>query len=117
MWYLLYPFSFQIIYGLMNIVKKIPELFSFAKNTEISLIATRNADGPEILFHLLHSTQAAQQLHELEQDLNGLPVSEDHDTWSYIWGTPFFSSSKAYAHLTGHLPAHLLFHWLWKSAC
>ena len=54
MWYLLYPFSFQIIYGLINIVKKFPELFSFAKNTEISLIATRNADGPEILFHLLH---------------------------------------------------------------
>jgi len=45
--------------------------------------------------------------------VNTLQIIEDVDVWSYIWGSPFFSTSKAYAHLTGH---HI-FRWLWKSSC
>jgi hypothetical protein len=73
-----------------------PQLFSFAKSTEISLSAARNAEGPEVLFHLALSPLAAQQLLELAQDLNALPDSGDQDIWSYIWGSPFYSSSKSY---------------------
>ena len=43
--------------------------------------------------------------------------TDDTDVWSYIWGSPFFSTSKAYAHLTGHMPTHPLFRWLWNSSC
>ena len=33
-----------------------------------------------------------------------LSAIDDTDVWSYIWGSPFFSTSKAYSHLTGHMP-------------
>jgi len=41
----------------------------------------------------------------------------ESDIWSYIWGSAFFSSSKAYKHLTGHRVVHSSFNWLWKSSC
>ena len=94
-----------------------PQLFSFAKLTEISINTARNAEGPATLFHLPLSQLAAQQLVEVGQNLNALPVSEEKDIWTYIWGTPFFSTSKAYKHLNGHMPTHALFRKIWKSSC
>ena len=44
-------------------------------------------------------------------------TTSDHDIWTYIWGSPFFSSAKAYTHLTGHRFIHPIFHKLWASAC
>lgn len=36
---------------------------------------------------------------------------------TYIWGSPFFTSSNAYTQLIGQRMVHPAFHWLWKSAC
>ena len=93
-----------------------PHLFSFVKTKNISVNFARNA-GPETLLHLPLSPLAAAQLIELAQDLNSLPIIEEQDIWSYIWGSPFFSTSKAYTHLTGHMPTHPFFRWLWKASC
>ena len=35
----------------------------------------------------------------------------------YLGGSPFFSSSKAYKHLIGHMVTPPIFSWLWKSCC
>ena len=94
-----------------------PELFSFAKNPRISLRYALDVEGPEHLLHLPISDIALQQLTTLAQDLSSLQESSNTDIWSYIWGSPFFSSSKAYTHLTGHRVTHIAFKWLWDSAC
>jgi hypothetical protein len=43
--------------------------------------------------------------------------TEEKDVWGYIWGSVFFSASKAYKQMSGHLPIHAAFKWLWKSSC
>jgi len=103
----------------LNRVHKIqyPKLFSFARNTRISLRFALEVEGSNNLFHLPISAIALQQLTSLAQELSTLQESSDPDIWSYIWGPPYFSSSKAYKHLTGHRVTHVAFKWLWKSAC
>ena len=68
-------------------------------------------------FHFPLSHLAAQQLVEIAQSLNSLSNLDDKDIWTYIWGSPFFSTSKAYSHLIGHLQVHPMFHRIWKSSC
>jgi hypothetical protein len=41
--------------------------------------------------------------------LNNQNVNTDMDWWSYIWGNPFFSSSKAYTNLICHAQVHQSF--------
>ena len=95
-----------------------PELFSFAKDTNISLKNAKEDTGPASLLHLPISQIALQQLNELAQLLVDLPDSDEHDFWSYIWGTTFFSASMAYVHQTSiHRHTHPAFKWLSKSAC
>ena len=103
----------------LNRVHKIqyPKLFSFARNTRISLRFALEVEGSNNLFHLPISDIALQQLTSLAQELSTLQESSDPDIWSYIWGPPYFSSSKAYKHLTGHRVTHVAFKRLWKSAC
>ena len=103
----------------MNIVPKFhyPELYSFVKQPQISVRKAFDAEGPNVLFHLPSSEIALQQLTDLAEKLNSLQISNESDIWSYIWSSPFFSSAKAYRHLTGHRMIHDAFSWLWKSAC
>jgi hypothetical protein len=49
--------------------------------------------------------------------LQSLDLTNEHDTWKYIWGSEFYSSKKCYNHLIGSQPVHLAFKWLWKSHC
>ena len=74
-------------------------------------------DGPEHLLRLPISDIALQQLTTLAQELTSLQQSSESDIWSYIWGSPYFSSPKAYSHLTGHIVTHIAFKWLRNSAC
>jgi len=83
----------------------------------MSVSMALNAEGPESLFHFPLSHLAAQQLVEIAQSLNSLSNLDDKDIWTYIWGSPFFSTSKAYSHLIGHLQVHPMFHRIWKSSC
>lgn len=48
--------------------------------------------------------------------LGNTAKTEDADIWSYIWGTPKFSASKAYKALNGTRNVHPAFSWLWKSS-
>jgi len=89
------------------------ELYSFAINSQITLYDALSASGPSDLFHLPISDTALQQVIVLAENLNSLTDSDDLDLWSYIWGSPFFSSSaKPYKHLIGHRVVHAAFKWL-----
>ena len=94
-----------------------PELFSFTKTPNILLRYALSVEGPDQIFHLPLSNIALQQLTILAQDLDSLQETNGADVWSYIWGSNYFSSSKAYKQLTGHRDIHRSFKWMWKSAC
>ena len=74
-----------------------------------------DVEGPNHLFQLPISGITLQQLTSLAQEMSTLQDTPDPDIWTYIWGSPYFSSSKAYKHLTGHRVAHAAFKW--NSTC
>jgi hypothetical protein len=93
-----------------------PEIFSFAKNQNITLLKAKGALNVSDLFNLPMSELAFNQLLELANRLHALPNEDDDDIWTYIWGSPYFASMKAYKHLLGYRFVHPCFSWLWKSA-
>ena len=74
-----------------------------------------NAGELEDFLHLPLSPLAVTQLLQVAEDFLTLPASDEKDTWTYIWGSSFFSTSRAYKHLTGHMPIHPFFRKIWKS--
>jgi hypothetical protein len=68
------------------------------------------------ILHLPISQEAYLQLLQLAQMLENVAALNEPDIWTYVWGSPWFSASKAYTHLIGHRTVHPAFHWLWKSA-
>jgi hypothetical protein len=94
-----------------------PELHSFAKKPNISLVQARTQMDLASLFNLPLSVQAFDQWALLECVIQNLPETEDCDVWSYIWGSNSYSSSKAYKHLMGTCNVHPVFKWIWKSCC
>jgi len=46
--------------------------------------------------------EAYNQIQELQVELSSLALDTVDDSWTYIWGSTQFSSSKAYRILTGH---------------
>ena len=94
-----------------------PELFSFAKIKHLSLQKVLSITSIEQLFHLPLSSEAYSQLLLLCDKLDGLHLNSDQDIWTYIWGSPLFSSSRAYKHLTGYTTVPSTYMWLWKNCC
>jgi hypothetical protein len=68
------------------------------------------------IFSLPLSSQAADQLVEVQKIVQNLSLDPGiNDIWVYKWGS-CFSSSKAYTHFRGQLEASPLFKWLWTSS-
>ena len=93
------------------------ELFSFAKNTSITVHKVRNTTDLSQLFFLLLSDQAFAQLHTLVPLLSDIALQNEPDTWSYIWRNSVFSSARCYKQMVGSANAHPSFRWLWKTSC
>jgi len=94
-----------------------PELFSFAKNKAISVAEAKSLGNFHDLFHLPLSEEAYNHYLILQESPDVLQLSDDKDTWGFIWGSNFFSSSKVYKQLSGHCAVHATFKWLWRSSC
>jgi len=97
--------------------QKFPELFSFARDKHIVLAVARAQTPFHNLFHLPLSQQAHSQMLLLQNMLNEVGRSEDHDKWKYIWNSKVFSVKKTYKQLSGNQRVHPAFRWLWASAC
>ena len=69
------------------------------------------------LFNLPVSVEAYNQMQELQFELSTLVLDDMNDSWTYIWGSSQFLSSKAYRILTGHTQVDPIFKWLWKTSC
>lgn len=95
-----------------------PHLFSFAKNTLITVEVALNLEYLEDLFHLPLTVQAYEEFEQLEIICEELKsYREYNDTWSYILGSEQFSSSRAYNYMIGVklVPPH--FQWIWNNSC
>lgn len=91
-----------------------PELFSFSKRKSVCIQLAKQMENHLDHFHLPLSRQAFDQLILLLEALENNVNSTDIDICGYIWGTPHFSSSKAYKHLRGIAAVHPCHSWLWK---
>ena len=60
------------------------------------------------------ATSQLVEIQELMQERIG--DSNANDNWNYTWGSPKYSSRKAYSLLIGHIGASPLFSWLWASS-
>jgi hypothetical protein len=94
-----------------------PKLHSFAIDNQISVKSIVRAENLHSMFHLPLSAQAFEQYCDLELLLQSRDITDDKDSWSYIWEGTQFSVSKAYNHLIGTHAMHPAFKWLWKSSC
>jgi hypothetical protein len=92
-----------------------PELFSFAKSKDISLQGAADIGDLQELLHLPISAEAFNQLETLLDNIDNFNLNDEKDAWVYIWGTPYYSSQKAYKCMKGHREVHPSFQWLWRS--
>jgi hypothetical protein len=69
------------------------------------------------IFQLPLSEEAYMQFCEVNVLMQSLQINNDKYKWKYIWVSGHYSSVKAYKHLTGNQPVHLVFHCLWASTC
>ncbi|KAL6655429.1 hypothetical protein ACP70R_006255 [Stipagrostis hirtigluma subsp. patula] len=63
-----------------------PELYSYAKKKDISFLAAMGQDTLLNLFHQPLSVEAYNQFQRLEELVQNIQLTNDHDTWIYIWG-------------------------------
>jgi hypothetical protein len=94
-----------------------PQLFSFAKDENISVSSVKEHEYLDELFNTPLSEEAFQQFCELQIIVQSIDLNNNSDTWTYIWGSGNFSAKKCYNHLIGHQSVHPSFKWLWKSHC
>jgi len=94
-----------------------PELFSFAKNTNITIESTLSLSPIDQLFHFPLSSQARTQFGPFLARLFDLNLNAEPYLWTYILGSPTLTSSKAYKWLTGHALVDPAFKWLRKKFC
>jgi hypothetical protein len=97
--------------------QKFPELFSFVKNTKLTIKEAKEQDQFAGFFHLPISEQAYDQYLELQVVWEQIALSNAHDRWRYIWGSDNYSSQKAYRFFMGQTQVHPIYRLLWKSKC
>jgi hypothetical protein len=101
----------------INPAQRYPELLSFAKNENVTFKVAVGKDDFLQNFNLPLSTQAHQQLLQLQEVLSDRAIIQGNDQWKYKWGNTSFSTSKASKLLVRGQPAHPVYQWIWRSKC
>lgn len=103
----------------LEMTLKYPHLYSYAKETVISLEKVMNTVNLVDLFCIPMSRQAFEELQLLAEDVSSLIAgsSEGKDHWTFIWGKDSYSVSRYYHHhfYSISIPQPML--WIWKSIC
>lgn len=92
-----------------------PELFSFAKNKQISVQKVVNLQELTELFQLPLPQLAFNQMQDIQTLMGSLVINDASDKWTYSGGSENFASSKVYKALIGHSDIHPAYKWLWKN--
>ena len=98
---------------------KFPHLHSFAENEDISMKEglAINSDNTYDMFQLPLSVVAHNQLMELQGELNSIQITDDKDTWKFLWGDTKYNTKKVYNALIGSYPTHKTILDIWKTCC
>ena len=67
----------------------------------MTLVGAKSATYLILAFNLPLSAEAFEQFLILDQVVHNFQPANAKDEWTYIWGRPGFTCSKAYGHLTG----------------
>jgi hypothetical protein len=94
-----------------------PRLYSYAKWTSISVQSLMLQQELEELLYLPLSTQAHDELLNLENLLQAIEYDDTiPDAWSPIWGSKY-SSRRFYTYVFSDVEAHPSYKALWRSGC
>ena len=92
---------------------KYPCLFSFVRNTSLSVKNVRETEDLDTLFTLPLSEQAFNELQDLQLELHSVPYDDAQiDSWVFIWGSSIYSSQKFYALSFKSMATSPCFTWL-----
>jgi hypothetical protein len=86
-------------------------------NPTVTVKAVLEMGSLRELFQLPLSVEAFDQFCELDIFMQSFQPNHVNDTWTYIWGTRNYSSTKAYRHLLGTSAVHPTLKWTWKMKC
>lgn len=94
-----------------------PRLYSFARNTNMSVREMMKEEDLSAILTLLLSAQAHDEMMQLQSYLENLEYDDaSNDSWSLIWGTSY-SSRRFYTFAFSGIEAHPYYKILWKSRC
>jgi hypothetical protein len=84
---------------------KIPTLLvTYAKRIDYSVSKALQHEYIQDLFHLPMSQAAYEEFLQLEEictNAQNISLQQSPDSWSYIWGSPEFSTKKSLLHDDG----------------
>lgn len=93
----------------LSLSTQMPELFSYAKDSFITVKQFCQTPITHDLFYLPLSEEAYQQYTQLLDIVDSLSLQDGFDLWTYIWNSNIFTSKKAYRHLSGTIHVHPAF--------
>jgi hypothetical protein len=92
---------------------RFPRLYSFARNSSISVNEVLSAEDLDSLFWLPLSQEAFDELQSLQDVLMTQTFDEQtKDVWLCQWGNATYSSRMLYKLAFQNVPAHPIFAWL-----
>jgi hypothetical protein len=96
---------------------KWPYLFTFAKDTTISVKMVLLTEEIPSLFHLPLTIQALEEYQQLLGLIQDTQISLEKDKWTVISAAPGYKVSSMYKDLMTQGPVLPILSWLWKSCC
>jgi hypothetical protein len=87
------------------------------KNKIISVSKAKDQIQFSELFRLPLSDLAHSQMVNLANIMDSTQLTDECDSWAYVWGSNIFAATKAYKKLIGQHSVHPAFRWLWKMFC
>ena len=95
-----------------------PRAYSFSLNEDVSAFDFLTAGSLAENFALPISTQALDELRELQQLVAHIEIDpQGKDTWTYVWGADKFVAKRYYQFCFRKIQPHVTFSWLWKTSC
>jgi hypothetical protein len=98
--------------------QKFPRFFSFVRNENLSVQQVPMAEDLDSIFHLPISSEAFQELEQLQVMLSNTPYHpKDLALWILAWGSTNYSSRRYYQMVFVNLHVHPVFKSVWISKC
>jgi hypothetical protein len=100
------------------ISEKFPRAFSYCLHEDTSVQKFLTASTLADNFSLPLSPEALQEVKDLQEEAASTVLSHATiDSWTYVWGSAFYTSRRYYKYCFREIVPHVAFKWIWKSKC